>query len=173
MLLWIDGYAVLVGGGDWLRFGDVVMATASAMVIFVLVGFPLHLVLFSPLGYFWGAVVGSVIAILISAVIVGFVCAGKIWEKDRMRTIGEIAVLSAVLMGFAVMIEAAALPHWGAWVQATYEAANPAVFVEETDWYFVEGLMLGLQLFINLVLTLALSFAGLYVGSMLKKPVES
>jgi len=75
---------------------------ASAMVIFVLIGFPLNLVLISPLGYYWGLL---------------YVWAGKIWEENRMRAIGEIAILAAVLMGFAVMIEAAALPHWGAWVQ--------------------------------------------------------
>jgi len=164
---------ILFGGGDWLKFGDVVMAAASAMVIVVLVGFPLHLVLVSPLGYYWGAFVGSIIAILISAVIVGYVCAGKIWEKDRMRAIGEIAVLAAVLMGFAVMIEAAAFPHWGSWVQDQYKAENPGVVVAESDWYYIEGIMLGMRVFISVVLVLVLGFVGVYVGSMFKKPVKS
>jgi len=159
----------LVGGGDLLKFGDVVMATASAMVILVLIAFPLHLVLFSPLGYYWGAVIGSIIAILISAVIVGFVWAGKIWAENRMRAIGQIAILAAVLMGFAIMIEAAALPHWGTWAQDTYEAENPGVVVVEADWYYIEGLMLGGQVFINMILVLLLGFVGVYVGSMFKK----
>ena len=156
-----------------MKFGDVVMAAASAMVIFVLIGFPLHLVFISALGYFWGAVVGSIIAILFSAVIVGYVWAGKIWETDRMRTIGEITVLAAVLMGFAAMIEVAALPHWGAWVQDKYEADNPGVVVAETDWYYIEGVMLGSQVFFDVVLVLLLGFVGVYVGSMFKKPVKS
>jgi len=156
-----------------LKFGDVVMAAASAVVIFVLIGFPLHLVFISPLGYYWGSIVGSIIAILISAVIIGYVCAGKIWEEKRITAIGQIAILAAVLMGFAAMIEVAALPHWGAWAQAQYEADNPGVVVSETDWYYIEGIILGLQVFINVILVLLLGFVGAYVGSMFKKPVKS
>jgi hypothetical protein len=156
-----------------LKFGDVVMAAASAMVIFVLVGVPLHLALVSPLGYYWGDIVGMIIAILISAVIVGYVFAGKIWEEHRMRAVGQIAILAAVLMGFAVIMETAALPHWGAWMKARYEADNPGVNVAETDWYYIEGIVLGLEVFIDVVLVLLLGFVGVFVGSMFKKTVKS
>jgi hypothetical protein len=156
-----------------LKFGDVVMAAASAMVVFVLVGVPLHLALVSPLGYYWGDVVGMIIAILISAIIVGYVWAGKIWAENRMRAIGYIAILAAVLMGFAVIMETAALPDWGVWVKDKYLADNPGVTVAVTDWYYIEGLMLGIGVFIDVVLVLLLGFVGLYVGSMFKKPVKS
>lgn len=156
-----------------MKFGDVVMATASAMVIYVLIGFPLHLALTSPLGYFWGSLVGSVIAFLITGVVVGYVYAGKIWEENRLRTIGEIAVLAAVLIAFAVTMETAAYPHWGVWMQAQYEAENPGAVVAETDWYFIEGMMLSRMVFINMVLVLVLGYVGVFVGSMFKKPVKS
>jgi len=84
----------LFWGGDWLKFGDVAMATVSAMVFFILIGFPFHLVLVSPLGYFMGSIVGSVIAILISGVIVGFVCADGV--RDQNPSVSEEELIERV-----------------------------------------------------------------------------
>jgi len=47
------------------------------------------------------------------------------------------------------------------------------VAVAETDWYSIEGLMLGRQVFIDIVLVLVWGFVGVFVGSMFKKPVKS
>lgn len=45
--------------------------------------------------------------------------------------------------------------------------------MSETDWYYIEGIMLAGQVFIDVILVLLLGFAEVYVGSMFKKTVKS
>jgi len=155
-----------------LKFGDVVTAVASSFVIFILILFPLEIALVPALGLFWGLNVSELVSILLSALIVGYIFAAKIWEA-RMGAITKIIVLSAVLVMFLVSINAAALADWTPWVKETYLEANPTATLSTLEWYIVEGLTLTSQIFWNVVIVLALGFIGLYVGSMLKRPVKS
>jgi len=144
-----------------LKFSDVIMAVTSAAVILVLIMFPMDIVLVPALGFFWGINVGGVISVLLTALIVGYIFAEKILES-RMESITKITVLSAVLFGFFVAIEAAATDY-SAMVKEAYSWASHTAF----EWHVVEALSLSGQIFFNVVIVLVLGFIGLYVGSRL------
>jgi len=154
-----------------LKFGDVVTAVASSAVIMVLIHFPLMIALIPALGSYWGINVSAIISVLLSALIVGYVFAGKIWEESRMEAIAKIVVLAAVLMAFDVVIGNAAM-EWTPVVREAYLEANPGASLSPFEWYVVEGVYLGSQVFLNVVIVLALGFIGLYVGSMFKRPAK-
>jgi len=156
-----------------LRFGDVVTCVASLAVIMVLIHFPLLMVLVPALGFYWGLNVSAIISVFLSALIGGYIFAGKIWEEARMEAIAKITVLAAVLMMFAVVMESAALADWAPAVKEAYQEANPTATLSTFEWYAVESMWLSTQVVLNVVIVLALGFIGLYVGSMLRKPVKS
>jgi len=152
-----------------LRFSDVVVCVASLVVIMVLIGVPIEIVLAPALGPYWGSYVISAVNVLLSALIGGYVFAGKIWEEARLKTIAKISVLAAVLMVFYV-ISFPAFPHWGLAVRDAYEAANPGVELSNSEWFTVESTVLAQIMFIDVVMVLVLGFIGLYIGSMLRRP---
>jgi hypothetical protein len=153
-----------------LKFGDVVTAVAVLAVIMILVHFPLMIVLVPALGYYWGINVSAIVSILLSALIGGYIFAGKIWEESRIEAIAKITVLAALLMAFSVVMETAATADWTAWVKKEYTGTPPSSAFE---WYAVEGMFLASQVFLNVVIVLVLGFVGLYVGSMFKRPAKS
>jgi hypothetical protein len=156
-----------------LKFGDVVMAVATAAVIFVLIAFLLDWVLISAVGYFWGMNVGAIISIFLATLITGYIFAAQIWEA-RMKAIAKITILAAALMMFTVIVEVAALgTYWAAWVNETYLDANPGANPSAFDWYGIASSYLGSQVVLNVVLVLVLAFIGLYIGSMFKRPAKS
>jgi len=154
-----------------LKFGDVVTAVASLAVILVLVGFPIDLVLRPALDPVWGGHVSGAVSILLTALIGGYVFAGKIWEA-RMEAIAKITVLSAALMIFYV-ISSPALADWNPAVKEAYLEANPGTTLSTSEWLSVESMALLQVMFINVVMVLVLGFIGLYVGSMLRRPGKS
>ncbi len=156
-----------------MKFGDVVTAVASSVVVMVLIHFPLMIVLIPALGSYWGINVSAIISVLLSALIVGYVFAAKIWEESRMEAIAKITVLAALLMAFAVVMEVAAMADWTTWVKETYLEANPGASLSAFEWYVVEGTYLGAMMFLNVIIVLLLGFIGLYVGSMFKRPAKS
>jgi len=168
-----DIYAFHFNGGDSLKFGDVVTAVASSVVVMVLIHFPLMIVLIPALGAFWGINVSAIISVLLSALTVGYVFATKIWEESRMEAIAKITVLAALLMAFGVVMEVAALAHWTTWVTDMYLEANPGASLSAFEWYVVEAIYLSSQMFLNVVIVLVLGFVRLYVGSMFKRPAKS
>jgi len=125
------------------------------------------MVLISALGFFWGLNVGAIVSILLTALIVGYVFAGKIWES-RMEAIAKITVLSAVLMAFFVTMTLAAT-DWPAVVREAYEGATHTAF----EWHVIEQVALLAQIFLNVIIVIVLGFIGLYIGSMLKRPEKS
>jgi hypothetical protein len=59
-------------------------------------------------------------------------------------------------------------------VRENYLNANPtATTPSTTDWYYIERLAIIQDDFVNVVLILAITFIGLYIGSMLKKKAKS
>jgi hypothetical protein len=157
-------------GGDRLKFGDVVMAVATATVVMVLIQFLLGWILVPTMGYYWGFNVDAIISVFLAALITGYIFAGKIWES-RMKAIAKITILAAFVMMFTVVMETAALGvRWDAWVQEAYTGTPPSSAFE---WYAVEATFLGSQIVLNMVIVLVLGFIGLYIGSMLKRPAKS
>ena len=154
-----------------MKFGDVVIAVASIAVIAVLIGFPLMLVLIAALGFYLGQNVGAAVSFLLSSLIVGYIFAGKILEARR-EAIAKITVLAAVLVTFNVMFFPTHA-DWAPYIKETYEAANPGSTLSTLDWFIVELMALSQVMFLNVVIVLVLGFIGLYVGSMLRRPVKS
>jgi hypothetical protein len=130
-------------------------------------------VLVPALGYYWGINLSAIVSILFSALIGGYVFAGKIWEESRLEAIAKITVLAALLIAFDIGVSNAAT-DWSTWAKGAYREANPgAAEPSAFEWYAIESTLLGSQVFLNVVLVLVLGFVGLYVGSMFKRPTKT
>jgi hypothetical protein len=147
-----------------LKFGDVVLATASL----ALIGFLLNSVLrvaFIPLASAdVSEILAWIIAFLVTSLIVGYVFALKIQEASRIKAIGKIVVLSSLAVMLLIMV-------WFA-----NPMANPAIKDTMTtifntsgwtnsDWSVYSALLAT----VDTVVALVFNFIGLYAGSMLKK----
>jgi hypothetical protein len=162
-----------LGGGDWLKFGDIILAVAAAVVISVLVDVVLFMVLISPLGSYWGLNSASIISGLIASLIVGYLFALKIQEESRIMAVGKIAVLAAFVQAFAVMISFPSNPYYAAWTKDTLQSMFSTGSWTTMDWFAYEELTLIIFVALNVVLAFVLGFIGLYAGSMLRKPKKT
>jgi uncharacterized protein YacL len=151
-------------GGERLKFGDLVIATASL----VLVGLTLEAVLmvvFIPLNSdVMSDVLAFIIAFLVASLIVGYVFAPKIQEEPRIRAIGSIAVLSTFTLMLSIMVWFAN-PLASAWV--TYSVQNTFHASRWTNYDYAAYSALAVTM--DVVIALVLSFIGLYAGSKLNK----
>jgi len=169
----ITSISVHFRGGEKLKFGDVVTAAASLVVLMVLIITPLYVVLAPTLGIYWGGIVTGAVSTLLSALVVGYIFAGKILEARR-ETVAKITVLSAALVMVSVVSLVAALPDFGPNLKEMYQEMYPeAVNWSPSEWLVAEMMMIYLEMVLNAVTVLVLGFIGLYIGSMLRKPVES
>jgi hypothetical protein len=155
-----------------LKFGDVIVAVASWQVVFILVHTVLSIALI-PISSYWGFNVDSILSFLVSALIVGYVFAGKIREESRMVSIGKIVVLSAVLTMFATMIGVSATGHYNAWVDESLRNMYSTGSWTNTDWIAFEHMMLVEWAVFPVVYALVFSFIGLYLGSMRKPSAKT
>jgi len=155
-----------------LKFGDVIIAVASLTIILVLIMFPLILILTPALGNFAGFELSAVISFLLSAIIVGYIFTQKIWEENRTKTIVKISVLFTVLALSLILVENAVV-EWAPMFRAEYLKANPTADPSAFDWYYIQRLQLIAEDFMLAVFMFALSFIGLYISSMLKKPTKT
>jgi hypothetical protein len=160
-------------GGDRLKFSDVILAVATAAVIYALVYYVLGIALIPSMGSYWGLNSAAIVSMLVAGLVVGCVFAGKIQEESKMRAIGKIAVLSGTVMSFAAMISPSANGYYSAWVKENLQSMYSTGAWTTTDWYVHEQLALAGQVALNVLLALVLGFIGLYAGSMLRKPKES
>ena len=151
-----------------MRFGDLVLAVASLAVIFALIAFPLETLFVYALGL-WAYDVGVFLALFLSALTVGYIFAGKIWEA-RKKTIAKITVLWGALLMVLAAIVPGAIANWAEKVREEFLAANPGTTLSTAEWVNVEMMYLDAFMFLLVALALVLSFVGLYVGSTLKKP---
>jgi hypothetical protein len=156
-----------------LKFGDMIIAVASLTIIAVFIMLPLTIVFTPALGNFGGFMLSAVIAFLLSSIINGYIFTQKIWEENRTKTIAKITVLFTLLVMVLVLIENAASGEWTPMVKENYLNANPTATPSTTDWYYIERLAIIQDDFVNVVLILAITFIGLYIGSMLKKKAKS
>jgi len=155
-----------------LKFGDIVMAVASLTVLLILLIYPITLAFNQALSYEEASLIGGVIALILSATIVGYIFTQKIWEENRTRTIAKITVLFAFIVIFMSYMEWAATDYTPV-VKENYLKANPTADPSPLDWYNIESMALTLEKFVMVVLVSPLVFIGLYIGSMLKKPAKS
>jgi hypothetical protein len=156
-----------VEGGDWLKFSDVVIATASL----VLTGFLLDFVLkgvFVLLNSTMSEMLAWIIAFLVTPLIIGYVFALKIQDESRIRTIGSIVVLSTFTLMLFLLVWIAN-PIASPWVKDSLENLFNTIGWTNYDW----SAYLALAVTLEVVLALVLSFIGLYAGSMLRKPKKT
>jgi hypothetical protein len=162
-----------LGGGDWLKFSDVILAVAAFSVIYILVVTVLLMVLISPLGSYLGMNTAGIVSILIAGLLAGFLFAGQIQEESRMKAVGQIAVLAAFVELFAVLIAFPTNGYYGAWTTETLQGMFSTGAWTTVDWFTYEGMMTYWYVALNVVLTFVLGFIGLYAGSMLRKPKKA
>ena len=158
-----------------MRFGDVVMAVASMAVILALIAFPLDMVLFSALGISgmnnWGSIACLIVSLFLSALISGYIFAGKIWEARR-EAITKITVLWSALVMLVAIIVPATLADWGPQTKEEYQAAYPGTTLSTSEWVTWQMMYLDSFMFLVVGIALVLGFIGLYVGSMLRRPAK-
>jgi len=155
-----------------LKFGDVIVAVASWAVVYLLVYSVLSIALV-PMDSFWGLNVAFVVSVLVSALIVGYVFAGKIQEESRMASIGKLAVLSAFVIMFAAMIIYGAIGHYSAAIDEYLQNTYSTDSWTNADWAAYEGVVLVLNTVVNVLGVLVLGFVGLYLGSMRKPSAKT
>ena len=156
-----------------MKFSDIVIAVASLAVILLFLEVLLGLVLIPAIGWDWGPTIVGTVCYLLSGLIVGVVFSRKIWEEAGIKAIAKILVLGAILM---ILFYAAAIPTQGDWtplVKENYQNANPGKTLTTSQWWSVEVSTLGEVIALNLFLGIVVSFIGLYIGSMLRKPRKS
>jgi hypothetical protein len=162
-------FCVLIwGGGERLKFGDVVTAVAALVVIDLLLD-AVFLAVFVPVNSYWGVDVAGIISILAASLIVGYVFAAKIQEESRRGAIGRIVVLSMVIMTFATMA-LFANPYTGTAIKEGLQSMFSTGGWTTWDWVSYSQLVMVMMVALNVVIALVFSLIGLYAGSMLKKP---
>jgi hypothetical protein len=151
-------------GGDALKFSDVIMATASM----VLIARSLDAVLavaFVPLNSSTTSdTLAYIICLLVASLIVGYVFAPKIHEESKVKAIGGVVVLST----FVLMV----------WLMAWFASpqGNP-MFMDSLNSMFnrTQWTHYDLEVYSTLAQTvftvvgLVVVFIGLYAGSTLRK----
>jgi len=154
-------------GGERLKFGDVVTAVASLVVITLLLDSVL-LAIFVPVMSTGGTDVAGILSTLVASLIVGYVFALKIQEESKRAAIGRIVVLFTVVSMFATMAFIAN-PLASPAVKESMDTMFSTSGWTNYDWFDAMFMLVAL----NVVIALVFGFIGLYAGSMLRKPKKS
>ena len=149
-----------------MKFGDIITAVASVALVSTLLYFVL-LAVFLPVNYSFAPSVAGFGSIFFASLIVGYVFAAKINDESRRGAIARIAVLVSVVVIF-VELGYFSNPYTGAWIKETlqnmYSTSGWATF----QWVVYSNLIMSYEVALNAGGGFALSFVGLWVGSMRK-----
>lgn len=156
-----------------MKFGDVIIAVASLLLVFWFVNTLLNFVLI-PANSSYGGDVANILSVLIAGLVVGYVFAGKLREESRWVSIGKVVVLSAVVMILVVGIMSPLIGHYNAWADENLQKMykNTASW-SNVEWFWYELAWLMAVASIYGLYTLLFSFIGLYVGSMRKPSAKT
>jgi ABC-type bacteriocin/lantibiotic exporter with double-glycine peptidase domain len=152
-----------------LKFSDMILAAASLAIVSKIIYFPMALALYPPLGVYNGSLTGVVVAILASAIIIGYVYSQKFREENRTRAITKTTVLLAAFIWVTSLLETASAADWTPKIRAEWLTLNPTATPTAAEWYYIENLIVNLSIFTSIILAFALGFIGLYLGSALRK----
>jgi len=144
-----------------------VLATASLVLTGFLLDFGLKGV-FVLLNSTTSELLAWIIAVLVASLIVGYVFALKIQEESRIRTVGSIVVLSTLTLMLFLLVWIAN-PLTNPWVKDSLENLFNTNGWTNYDWSAYLALAVALEVAVALVL----SFIGLHVGSMFRKPEKT
>jgi len=148
-----------------LKFSDVTMATVS-LVLMGLILDAFLLVAFGSLNSnSTSNLLAFIISFLASSLVVGYVFALKIQEESRIKTIGVIVILSTFtfMLFLGVWI---ANPFASPWFKDTLNNDFNTSGWTNYDWAAYSALIVS----VDAIITLGITFIGLYAGSMLRKP---
>jgi len=151
-----------------LKFGDVITAVASLSAAYILLSFVLSAVMI-PLNSYWGVDIATIVSILVSSLIIGYVFAVKIHEESRRGAISRIVVLFTLVFTFFTMA-LFANPYTGVSMQEVLESMFPTSGWTTMDWVSYSQLVLVMIVALNVVFAFVFGFIGLYAGSVLRKP---
>jgi hypothetical protein len=154
-------------GGDRLKFSDVIIATVSLVLLDLILNAFL-LVAFGSLNpNSTSDTLASVISSLVASLVVGYVFALNIQDESRIRATGVIVVLSAFTLLIFMTIWMAT--NFGSpWMQDFLNSMFNRTTVEWTHYDL--NAYAALADSIEVIMGMVISFIGLYVGSMLRKP---
>jgi hypothetical protein len=157
-------------GGDGLKFGDVIIAVASLFVVVWVINTLLNFVLI-PASTSYGGDVAYILSVLISALIIGYIFAGKVREESRMASIGKVVILFTVLMMLTVVLGCAVAYHYNLYVDEQISSMySNTISWTNAQWFWYELAYLMLITTVYAVYSLLFGFIGLYAGSMRKPP---
>ncbi len=151
-----------------MRFGEIITAVATAAVIFIVLEFVFLALLVPAAGSYWGFSMGPLVAAFVTALIVGLLFAGQISES-RLGSVGRIAILATVLLMLGSMIAFATNGYFSTVTQEALNAAYSTGSWTTTDWYVHSWMAMISTLAVNVVAALAVTFVGLYMGSLRKR----
>jgi hypothetical protein len=155
-----------------LKFGDVIVAVASMLVIFGLVNVLLELALV-PVNTALGDV-AVVVSILVAGLIVGYVFAGNIREESRAKSILKVVVLSALVFDLGSVAYSTSARHYGLYVDEYLNNTYSSHVTWTNENYMAyETMVLFMYAGVVLVYSLVFGFVGLYLGSMRKPSAKT
>ena len=150
-----------------MKFSDVIIATASLLLLGLILN-AFFLVAFGSLSASsMSDVLATIVSGLVTSLIVGYVFASEIQEESRIKAIGVIVVLS----GFALLIFMTiwmATPFAYPWMQDSLNSMFNKTTLQWTDYDL--NAYAALADAIEVIMGIVISFIGLYIGSMLRKP---
>jgi hypothetical protein len=148
-----------------LKFSDEIIATVSL----VLLGLILNAFLLVAFGSLSASstsdTLASIISFLVASLVVGYVFALSIQDESRIRATGVIVVLSAftVLMFVSIWIASGSAYPW-------FKDSLNSMF-NRTSWTDYDlNAYTALAVSVEVIIGMVISFIGVYIGSMLRKP---
>ncbi len=150
-----------------MKFDDVVMATVSLVLVGLILDAFL-LVALIPVASSSTGDLAAVIAFLIASLAVGYLFASKIQEESRIRAIEVIVVLTAFTM---LIFESIWIANSfaGAYIREHLNGLFNTNGWTNYDWDAYAAFLVS----VAVIIISAVSFIGLYAGSMLKSPKKS
>ena len=158
-----------------MKFGDIIIAVASLLLVVWFIDTFLNFVLI-PASASYGGDVAYILSVLISGLVVGYVFAGKLREESRWVSIGKVVVLFAVAMMLFVAVSSAPIGHYNAWADENltniYGKTTTSSW-SNAQWFWYETALLEMVASLYAVYTLVFGFIGLYLGSMRKPSAKT
>jgi uncharacterized protein YacL len=151
-----------------LKFSDVIIATVSLFLL----GFILDTFLMVTFGSLSASstsdTLAFVISVLMASLVVGYLFALKIQEESRIRATGVIAVLSAftLLVVFLIVMANGFASPW-------FKDSLNSMFNRTTWTDYDLSAYAALAVSVQVIIGLVISFIGVYIGSMLRKPKKA
>jgi len=154
-----------------VKFGDTITAVALYGVLQILLAFPLTIVMLQTLGVTMVAHYSAgLTAVFLSMLFVGF------FLGEEIRKGGRVAILRiVVLSAFYELLVVVFQPTLADWIPFAIDKPKEAfdgTTVTTVEWFLYDLSRRG-NMFFNLIIVIGVGFAGLYVGSRLRKSKTS